>query len=264
MSYLEILAATPYLWYKPIKCNNTFTVQREETMFTPQTAYRQSATTHDEGLRRHMLGVYNTMILGMLLTGVVAWYVASSQETFARIAPLAMPVGLLVFAMSLGFGFFVHKMSAAFATAYFYTFAAAMGLVVSFYVAAYTGESIARAFFAAAALFGAMSLYGYTTKKDLSGWGTFLGIGMLAVVVVSLVNVLFFKSTGTDLALSAIVVFLSAGITAWSTQEIRALYYEGNGRELNTKLAVVGALQLYVNFINMFLALLRLFGQQRQ
>ncbi len=233
-------------------------------MFTPQTAYRQSATTHDEGLRRHMLGVYNTMVLGMLLTGVVAWYVASSPETFARISPLAMPVSLLVFAMSLGFGFFVHKMSAAFATAYFYTFAAAMGLVVSFYVTIYTGESIARAFFAAAALFGAMSLYGYTTKKDLSGWGTFLVIGMIAVLVVSLVNLLFFKSTGTRLALSAIVVFLSAGITAWSTQEIRALYYEGNGRALNTKLAVVGALQLYVNFINMFLALLRLFGQQRQ
>jgi FtsH-binding integral membrane protein len=233
-------------------------------MFTPQTAFRQSAITQDEGLRRHMLSVYNTMMLGMLVTGLIAWYVASSPETLTRIAPLALPIGLLVFGMSLGFGFFVHKMSAAFATAYFYTFAAAMGLVVAFYVAAYTGESVARAFFAAAALFGAMSLYGYTTKKDLSGWGTFLGIGMLAVLVVSLVNVLFFKSTGTSLAISAIVVFLSAGMTAWSTQEIRALYYEANGREMNTKLAVIGALQLYVNFINMFIALLRLFGQQRQ
>lgn len=232
-------------------------------MYQQQNVINRAGTAVDEGLRQYMLRVYNTMILGMILTGLIAYYVASSPEVLQQVASMAMPLSLLILGMSLGFGFFQHKMNSVFATAYFYTFAAAMGAVVSLYLAAYTGESVARAFFAAAALFGAMSLYGYTTKKDLQGWGTFLGIGMLAVVGVSLVNVFFFKSTAADLAISAIVVFLSAGITAYSTQEIRASYYESNGTEMNKKLAVAGALQLYVNFINMFLALLRLFGTQR-
>lgn len=232
-------------------------------MFTQPNVINRATTAVDEGLRQHMLRVYNTMILGMLLTGGIAWYVSSTPEILQQVAGFAMPISLLVLGMSIAFGFLVNKMSTAFATAYFYTFAAAMGAMVSLYMAVYTGESVARAFFAAAALFGGMSLYGYTTKKNLQGWGSFLGIGMLAVVVVSLVNVFFFKSTAADLAISAIVVFLSAGITAYSTQEIRASYYESNGHEHNNKMAVVGALQLYVNFINMFLALLRLFGDRR-
>ncbi|MFN8694215.1 MAG: Bax inhibitor-1 family protein, partial [Holosporales bacterium] len=232
-------------------------------MFPQPNVINRATTAVDEGLRQHMLRVYNTMILGMLLTGGVAWYVSSTPEILQQVAGFAMPLSFLVLGMSIAFGFLIHKMSVTFATAYFYTFAAAMGAMVSLYMAIYTGESVARAFFAASALFGAMSLYGYTTKKNLQGWGSFLGMGMLAVIVVSLVNVFFFKSTAADLAVSAIVVFLSAGITAYSTQEIRASYYESNGHETNSKMAIAGALGLYVNFINMFLALLRLFGDRR-
>ncbi|MCE2965803.1 MAG: Bax inhibitor-1/YccA family protein [Alphaproteobacteria bacterium] len=232
-------------------------------MFPQPNVINRATTAVDEGLRQHMLRVYNTMILGMLFTGIVAWYVSSTPEILQQVAGFSMPLGLLIFGTSIAFGFLINKMSVTVATAYFYAFAAAMGAIVSLYMATYTGESVARAFFSAAALFGGMSLYGYTTKKNLEGWASFLSVGVVAAIIIIPLNYLLFKSTAVMMAMNAVIVFLSAGITAYSTQDIRARYYESNGHELNSKMAIAGAFQLYVNFINMFLALLRLFGDRR-
>jgi uncharacterized protein len=218
----------------------------------------------DEGLRKHFLNVYNYMVAGLAFTAFVAWLVTRNQELLFTVAKNSMVLGLGVLGMSMAFGFFQHRFSTLGATLYFAAFAGLMGAMLAPLALIYTGGSIAKAFLMASAVFLGMSIYGYATKKDLSGWGPALGVGFLAVIVVSLLNAFIFKSSMADMALSAVVVLLSAGIIGYSTQEIKAAYYyfKNNQASLN-KIAVIAAVGLYVNFINLFIILLRLFGDRR-
>jgi FtsH-binding integral membrane protein len=219
----------------------------------------------DEGLRQHMLRVYNVMASGLVLTGVVALFTASTPALFNAI--YGTPLQWLVMLAPLGFVFFLSfradTMSAAKAQALFWTFASVMGLSLAWIFVAYTGQSIARTFFVAAATFGAMSLYGYTTKRDLSAFGSFLFMGLIGVVMASLVN-LFLESSALQFAVSVIGVLVFTGLTAYDTQRIKELYDEGHDGATGTKLAVMGALSLYLSFINLFVLLLQLMGVARQ
>lgn len=223
----------------------------------------QTGAVVDEGLRKFMLSIYNLMFLGMAATGIVAMLIASNEPLLRSLIPYQMPIAFLPFGMAIGYSFLQARMSKGFATAYFFAFAIAMGVSTSFYFYIYTSESIARAFFSSAVLFGAMSLYGYTTKKDLTGWGKPMMIAFLVVIVTSLVNAFFLKSTGLELLVSAFVVFLSAGITAWETQLFKNMYYQITDAAQRSKFVIMAALNLYINFINMFLSMLRLMGEQR-
>jgi len=218
----------------------------------------------DVGLRQHMLRVYNYMASGVALTGIVAYAVASSPDLMQAIfgTPLAWVVMLapLAFVMVLSFG--IHKLSLFATQAIFWVFAAAMGLSLSTIFVVYTGESIARVFFITAASFGALSLYGYTTKRDLSGFASFLIMGLFGIIIASLVN-LFLKSSGLQFAVSVIGVLVFAGLTAYDTQRIKSMYLETDAEETAGKKAIMGALALYLDFINLMLLLLRLLGDRR-
>jgi FtsH-binding integral membrane protein len=223
----------------------------------------------DAGLRSYMLSVYNYMASGVLLTGIVALLFAPyAQGVLVNQAGTGMsglgwiitlaPLGF-VFAMSFG----MQRMASSTLQVLFWAFAAVMGLSLSTLFLAYTGASIAQTFFATAAAFLGLSLWGYTTKKDLSAWGSFLIMGVVGIFVAMLIN-LFLRSPAMDLAISAIGVLLFAGLTAYDTQRIKSLYFvvAGHG-EAMAKTAVMGALQLYLDFINMFLFLLRFMGDRR-
>lgn len=218
----------------------------------------------DVGLRQYMLRVYNYMASGLALTGLVAAFVASNDALVAAIfgSPLKWVAMLAPVALVFFFSFRIHAMSAATAQGVFWLYAALNGVAFSTIFLAYTGTSIARVFFIAAATFAAMSLYGYTTKKDLSGWGTFLFAGLVGIIVASLVNI-FLASSALQFAISVIGVLVFVGLTAYDTQRIKEVYYEGDGHEIAAKKSIMGALTLYLDFINMFLFLLRLFGRRR-
>jgi FtsH-binding integral membrane protein len=217
----------------------------------------------DAGLRRHMLSIYNYMTSGVLLTGVVALLTAQTglAITFAS-GPLMWLVALsplaIVFAMSFG----VNKFSTTTLQAMFWGFAVLMGLSLSTIFLVYTGSSIAATFFATAGAFAGLSLFGYTTKKDLSAMGTFLIMGVVGLLIAMVVN-MFLKSTGLDLAISFLGVLIFAGLTAWDTQRLKASYAQLRGTEFAGKMVVMGALSLYLDFINMFLFLLRFMGNSR-
>ena len=217
----------------------------------------------DPGLRAHMIRVYNNMFVGLLLTALVAYFTAQSQPAVMFIANNGLILGLVMLGMALGFGFVVNRLSYAGLQLYFYGFAALFGAMTSVYLVISTGESVARAFVRTAALFGGLSLYGYTTKRDLTSMGTFLHVGLWVLIIGSLINAFIFKSSAGSMAISAISLVIFAGLTAYDTQKIRDLYYSGVGHENLQKLSVAGALTLYLDFINMFLAMLRLFGNQR-
>lgn len=220
---------------------------------------------YDEGLRQHMLRVYNIMGLGLALTGAVAFATANTPALFNLI--FGTPLQWVVMLAPLGFVMFISfradSMSAARTQTLFWAFATLMGLSIASVFHIYTGQSVARAFFSAAALFGAMSLYGYTTKRDLSGWGSFLFMGLIGVIIAALVN-LFLQSSALQFAVSVIGVLVFTGLTAYDTQRIKTLYDEGAGTEAMSKLAVMGALSLYLSFINLFMLLLSLFGGQQE
>jgi uncharacterized protein len=216
----------------------------------------------DEGLRSFMLQVYNYMGLGLAMTGVVAYLTASSG---LYLALAQTPLVYVVMLAPLGFVFFlsfrIQKMSASAAQLTFWTFAAVMGLSFASIFLVFTGASIARVFFITAAMFGAMSLYGYTTKRDLSGWGSFLFMGLIGVIIAMVVN-LFMASAALQFAISVIGVLVFTGLTAWDTQRLKVMYYEIASADAATKMAIMGALSLYLNFINMFMMLLHLFGNR--
>jgi len=218
--------------------------------------------TFDAGLRKHMLSIYNYMASGVLLTGIVALMTARSglALTFAS-GPLMWLVALsplaIVFAMSFG----ANRFSTGTLQAMFWGFAVLMGLSLSTIFLVYTGGSIATTFFATAGAFAGLSLYGYTTRKDLSGIGTFLIMGVVGLIVAMLVN-MFLQSTGLSLAISAIGVLLFAGLTAYDTQKLKAQYTHVQGTQWAGKAVVLGALTLYLDFINMFLFLLRFMGSR--
>jgi FtsH-binding integral membrane protein len=225
----------------------------------------------DEGLRAYMLGVYNYMTAGVALTGVVAYLTFVLAVHDGALTPFGQtlfqsPLRWVVMLAPLGFvlylGFRVQQMSVAAAQASFWLFAAVMGVSLSSIFLVYTGQSITQIFFITAAMFGALSLWGYTTKRDISGWGSFLFMGVVGIVLASLVN-LFLHSTGLQFAISVIGVLVFAGLTAYDTQRIKDTYYVvRNDAAMAAKSAIMGALSLYLDFINMFIMLLNLFGNR--
>ncbi|WP_448203781.1 Bax inhibitor-1/YccA family protein [Azospirillum sp. sgz302134] len=227
------------------------------------TAARPFGAAFDEGLRRHMLRVYNFMTLGLGLTGLVAFLVASTPALYVPIftTPLKWVVMLapLAFVMVLSWRF--ERMSASGLQGLFWAFCAVMGVSMASVFLVFTGASVARVFFITAALFAGMSLWGYTTKADLSKMGSFLMMGLIGIVIAGLVNI-FIGSSALQFAISVIGVVVFTGLTAYDTQTIKEQYAEGYGHEANSKLAVMGALSLYLNFINLFQMLLQLMGQR--
>jgi hypothetical protein len=224
----------------------------------------------DEGLRSHMLGVYNYMTLGVAFTGVVAYFtsqLARSSPEFATLlfaSPLKWVLMLAPLAMVLFLSVRVHKMSASATQATFWIFAGVMGLSLSSIFMVFTGASIANVFFVTAAAFAGLSIYGYTTKKDLSGWGTFLFMGVVGLLLASIVNI-FMGSSALQFAISVIGVLVFAGLTAYDTQRIKDEYlYFRNDAEMVAKSSIMGALSLYLDFINMFISLLNLFGSSNE
>ena len=215
----------------------------------------------DEGLRSYMLRVYNYMASGLALTGIVAYAVASTPVLMNAI--FGTPLLWVVMLAPLGIVFFmsarIQKMSAGAAQATFWIFAVLMGMSLASIFVVYTGTSIARVFFITASVFGAMSIYGYTTKRDLSGWGSFLFMGLIGIIIASIVN-WFLASSALEFAISVIGVLVFVGLTAYDTQNIKQMYVQSDSTAVMSKKAIMGALRLYLDFINLFLMLLRLFG----
>ena len=228
-----------------------------------QTAVRVGAAI-DEGLRQYMLKVYNYMAGGLALTGIVAFLTANTPVVFNAI--FGTPLMWVVMLAPLGFVFFlsfrINKMSYSAAQLTFWAFAAVMGLSIAWIFLAFTSTSIARVFFITAGMFAGMSLYGYTTKRDLSGWGSFLFMGLIGIIIAALVN-MFVGSTALQFAISVIGVIVFTGLTAFDTQSIKELYIESDSHEIAGKKTVIGALRLYLDFINLFIMLLQLLGNRR-
>jgi len=229
------------------------------------------AEARDAGLRSYMLSVYNYMASGVLLTGIVALVFAKSGAIDVMLIQTARgqslnALGFIVMLAPLGIvlvmSFAQRSLSTPAMQALYWAYATLMGLSLSTIFLTYTDTSIAQVFFATAAGFAGLSLWGYTTKRDLSGFGTFLIMGVVGLIVASIVN-LFLNSGPLSLAISAIGVLLFAGLTAYDTQKIKSMYAYVGGTDMQGKAVVMGALTLYLDFINMFLFLLRLFGSQR-
>ncbi len=217
----------------------------------------------DVGLRSHMLSVYNYMGLALALTGLTAFVTANTPAMVQLI--FGTPLQWVVMLAPLGFVFFlaakVRNMSLSATQVTFWAFAVAMGLSLSSIFLVFTGASIARVFFITAGTFGAMSLYGYTTNRDLSKFGSFLFMGLIGVILAMIVNI-FLASTALQFAISVIGVLVFTGLTAYDSQRIKEEYNELADHESMGKLAVMGALSLYLNFINLFVMLMHLFGNR--
>ena len=229
----------------------------------PRSAGRDASAARDAGLRSYMLSVYNYMASGVLLTGLVALGFASSglaQQVMATPLRYLIIFAPLAFVMVLSFG--INKLSTTAAQGIFWAFAAVMGLSMSTIFLVYTGTSIATTFFATAGAFAGLSLFGYTTKKDLSGFGTFLIMGVIGLLIASVINI-FLQSPVMQLAISGIGVLLFAGLTAYDTQKIKSMYFQVQGSDFVGKSVVMGALTLYLDFINMFTFLLSFMGDRR-
>ena len=240
-----------------------------------RTGYRTDQVAIDAGLRAYMIRVYNYMAAGVALTGLVAWFTFSAavvqtgtglqltafgqavfQSPLMWVLVLA-PLGL-VFAISFG----INRMQPATALMLFFVYAGLLGLSLASIFLIYTGESVTRVFFISAATFGALSLWGYTTKRDLTGMGSFMFMGLIGIIIASLVNI-FLRSSGLDWAISVIGVIVFAGLTGWDTQRIKEMYSPMDDGTVGGRKAVMGALSLYLDFINLFLMLLRLMGDRR-
>lgn len=229
------------------------------------TAQRASAAELDAGLRQHMLRIYNYMGLGLVLTGLVAYLVASTPAIYIPIftSPLKWVVMLAPLAFVFFLSFRIHAVSASTAQMVFWAFCGVMGLSMASIFLVFTGTSIARTFMITAVMFGAMSLYGYTTKADLSRMGSFLMMGLVGIIIASIVNI-FLGSTAIQFIVSVAGVLIFTGLTAWDTQRIKEEYAEHYDSESLNKMAVMGALSLYLNFINMFQLLLNLTGSREE
>ena len=233
------------------------------TGLDPAIAVGVPRAARDAGLRSYMLSVYNYMASGVLLTGIVALLFANSGMAAQVMAtPLRWVIMLapLAFVMVMSFG--INRISTGTLQVLFWAFATAMGLSMSTIFLIYTGTSIAQTFFAVSAAFMGLSLYGYTTKKDLSGIGTFLIMGVVGLLVAMVIN-LFLQSPAMQMAISAIGVLLFAGLTAYDTQKIKSMYAHVAGTDMMGKTVIMGALNLYLDFINMFTFLLSFMGDRR-
>jgi FtsH-binding integral membrane protein len=246
--------------------------------YAARTGYgAERAAAIDVGLRAYMLRVYNYMAAGVALTGVVAWFtysaavVTNAAGHITGLTPFGQaifggPLTIVLFLGTLGLVFFmsfrISHLQPSTALALFMLYAGLLGLMLSSVFLAYTGASITRTFFISAASFGALSLYGYTTQRDLSPIGSFLVMGLFGLILAMVVNI-FLKSTGLDFAISAIGVLIFAGLTAWDTQRIKEMYSVNDDGTVAGRKAVMGALTLYLDFINLFLFLLRFMGDRR-
>lgn len=242
---------------------------------------RAGSAEIDQGLRAYMLGVYNNMVLGLAITGLAALgtnmlaVTSDPSRMAARIgnmglttfgaaiysSPLRWVIMLAPLAFVFFFSFRIDRMAVSSARTMFLAFAAVMGLSLSSILLVYTGTSVARAFFITAAAFGGLSLYGYTTKRDLSAFGSFLVMGLIGLIIAGVVN-MFIQSSAMQFGLSALSVLIFAGLTAWDTQSIKEMYYASDDYEVATKKSVNGALMLYLDFINIFTSLLQLTGSR--
>lgn len=218
----------------------------------------------DAGLRNYMIKVYSYMAMGLGLTGLVAFLTASSPSFFHAIfgTPLAWVVMLAPVGMAMFLSIRIARLPLGTAQMLFWVYSGMMGLSLSTIFYVYTGQSITRLFFVAASVFGAMSLYGYTTRKNLMNFGSFLMMGVIGIFISSIVN-LFLQTTGFQFMISIVGVLVFTGLTAYDTQAIKELYYEADGAEISGKKAIIGALNLYLDFINLFISLLRIFGDRR-
>ncbi|MET4801342.1 Bax inhibitor-1/YccA family protein [Bradyrhizobium sp. LB11.1] len=221
-----------------------------------------SSLAIDAGLRSYMLRIYNYMAAGVGLTAVVAWLAYQLMSPALLQSPLMLvfilaPLGLVFF-----IGARINTLSAGTARLLFFVYAALVGVSLSTLLHIYTSASITRVFFIAAAMFGALSIFGYSTRRDLSGLGSFLFMGLIGVIVASLVNI-FLRSTGLDWLISIVGVGVFAGLTAYDTQRIKAMYDGKDDETTAGRKSVIAALSLYLNFINLFMMLLRLLGGRR-
>ena len=229
----------------------------------------------DQGLRSYMLKVYNYMAIALGVTGLFAYglfklaFVTQGGDVVGVTqlgatlfnSPLKWVVMFAPFAMVMFLSFRIHKMSASSAQMVFWAYSALMGVSLASIFAVYTATSITQVFFITAATFAGLSLYGYTTPKSLSGWGSFLFMGLIGIIIASIVNI-FLASSALSFAISVIGVLVFAGLTAYDTQQIKEMYFEGDSAETAGKKAIMGALRLYLDFINLFLMLLQLLGNR--
>lgn len=235
--------------------------------YTPYGAGQAAAPAidFDAGLRRHMLGIYNYMGIGLLVTAATAFAVAATPALSALVfgTPLKWVAMFAPLAFVMFLSFRIERMTLASARTAFFAFAAVMGVSLASVFLVFTETSIARTFLIAAAMFLSVSLWGYTTKKDLSGWSTFLLMGLIGVVIASLVNI-FLGSSTLQLVVSLVGVIVFTGLTAWDTQRAKSDYLAYAGSEHAAKLSVMSALSLYLNFVNLFQLLLSFFGQREE
>jgi hypothetical protein len=240
-----------------------------------RTGYRTDQVAVDAGLRAYMIRVYNYMAAGVALTGLVAWltFSAAVVETSAGLqltafgqaifqSPLVWILVLAPLGLVFVLSFSINRLQPGTALMLFFVYAGLLGLSLASIFLVYTHASITRVFFISAATFGALSLYGYTTQRDLTGVGSFMFMGLIGIIIASLVNI-FLKSTGLDWAISIIGVVVFAGLTGWDTQRIKEMYSVNDDGTVAGRKAVMGALSLYLDFINLFLMMLRLFGDRR-
>jgi len=223
----------------------------------------------DQGLRSHMIRVYNYMMGALALTGLTAWatsqsslmlsmlYTAQGTPSVGGYIVMFAPLAFVLF-----LGMRLNKMSLAAAQTTFWIFSAVMGISLSWIFLAFTNSSITQTFFVTSATFLAMSIYGYTTKRDLSGLGSFLFMGLIGIIIASVVNI-FLGSTMLQFVISVVGVLIFTGLTAYDTQKIKAIYAESDSAVTSGKKAIMGALSLYLDFINLFIMLLRLMGDRR-
>lgn len=233
--------------------------QSNQQTVNPSAAQTQAI---DEGLRIYMTKVYNYMGLGLLATALAAYigaasgiYIALAQTPLIWLVVLA-PLGMVLFLSAR-----LHKLKSSTAKNMFWLYAGLTGLSLSYVLLAYTGVSVVRTFLITAVAFGSLSLYGYTTKRDLSALGAFFMMGLVGLIIAMVVN-FFLQSSALHFAVSVIGVLIFAGLTAYDTQDIKRIYYAGDTRELAEKKAIMGALRLYLDFINMFLFLLQFLGNR--
>lgn len=213
----------------------------------------------DEGLRTHMMKVYNYMASGLALSGAAAAFTASTPALYNAV--FGTPLQWVVMLAPLAFLFMMAKGSAKTAKVLYWAMVLTFGVSISYIFQIYTSESVVRVFFITAATFGSASLYGYVTKRDLTGMGSFMIMGLFGIIIASVVNI-FLESSMLHFVVSVLGVLIFTGLTAYDTQRIKSQYYQGHDQEMLEKGAVMGAVSLYLNFLNLFMMLLSLLGNR--
>lgn len=249
---------------------------RNQNSFLGQNYAKPGIGAQEMGLAAYMRGVYNNMVIGLIITGLAAWLtnlMAVTETASGHLAlsafghaiyasPLRWVIMLAPLGLVMLFSFQLNRMQADTARALFFVFAAVMGLSLSSILLVYTGESITQVFFITAFSFAGLSFYGYTTQRSLSAMGSFMMMGLWGIIIASFVNI-FMQSSEIQWATSFLAIIIFAGLTAWDTQAIKQLYYAGDGYEVAAKKSIYGALMLYMDFINIFISLLQIMGTRR-